>query len=318
MYIDFDLMHHQFSEQHNRLIVRVQMLCAKKKEMDLHRDDKEDKAGIECVHWKKHNDLHDETDSFLAPNHSMKSLKFSKSSLVLSPKRKGHHAIPQHDDDDSDCDNVSDSHSSTESLHRTTSHSVSTKEFEAEKSELRLLFRQMYHAVRMLEQYRAINELAFDKITKKHDKNSGIFRTLRPTAHRLIRMECNFGNDYFTKFLQKRLEYLYSLYLKPSDHTAGQAIERLRHPPSTKQIQTESCVIGLCGGWSIALMLVIIVLIAVFSPYVWWTDREIFRAWYLFTASTCVSVYLWLWGCDLWVFQRYGFNHAFIFGADPS
>ena len=65
-------------------------------------------------------------------------------------------------------------------------------------------------------------------------------------------------------------------------------------------------------------MLVIIALVGAFAAEVWWRDQEIFRAWYLFTASTMVSVYLWLWGCDLWVFQKYGFNHAFIFGADPS
>ena len=212
----------------------------------------------------------------------------------------------------------SDSDSGLEPVSPTEKKKVTAKELDHEKSKLRLLFRQIYNAVRMLEDYRSINELAFIKITKKHDKNSGRFRNLRSITHQLISGECNFGSDNFTKFLRRRLEYLYSMYLKPSDHTTSQAIERLRHPPSDQSVQTESFVIGLCGGWSIAIASACIALVATLAPHEFWRDQSVNRAWYMFTAAVLVSVYMWLWGCDLWVFQKYQFNHAFIFGADPS
>jgi len=202
--------------------------------------------------------------------------------------------------------------------HEAASEEVTGHELEERKSSLRLLFRQTYHAVRMLEEYRAINVMAFEKITKKHDKNSGHFKALRAATRRLIKSECNFGRDYFTKFLQQRLEYLYSLHLRPSEQTKGQAIQRLRHPPSEKSVQTESCVIGLCGGWSIAVFLAMVVMVSAMAPPGFWRDLSVKRSWYIFTASTLVAVYLWLWGCDLWVFQKCHFNHGFIFGADPT
>eukprot|EP00485_Elphidium_margaritaceum_P024856 CAMPEP_0202714576 /NCGR_PEP_ID=MMETSP1385-20130828/76068_1 /ASSEMBLY_ACC=CAM_ASM_000861 /TAXON_ID=933848 /ORGANISM="Elphidium margaritaceum" /LENGTH=249 /DNA_ID=CAMNT_0049375437 /DNA_START=19 /DNA_END=764 /DNA_ORIENTATION=+ len=185
-----------------------------------------------------------------------------------------------------------------------------------EKSYLRLLFRQMYNAVRMLEQYRSINLTAFAKIAKKHDKNSPRFKTLRQLTAETV-SESNFGTDAFTIYMRNELERLYAEYLRPSNQSRGEAVERIRHPPSQKEVQNESCVIGLCGGWSIAILLISALLVVTLHE-TFWDSWSTYRSWYMFRASSLLSVYLWLWGCDLWVFQKYQFNHAFIFGADPT
>eukprot|EP01084_Bolivina_argentea_P013344 25009_1 len=193
---------------------------------------------------------------------------------------------------------------------------ISMEDIKKQKSYLRLTFRQMYNAVRMLEEYRKLNERAFEKLTQKHDKNSGKFQNLQKHTMKFIRNECNFGNDTFILFLQERLETLYVNYLKPGDQYKREALERLNRPVSTKGLQLESFIIGLCGGWSIAILLVCGVLVIVNEGF--WESHSTHRAWYMFRASLLLSIYLWLWGWDLWVFQSRGFNHGFIFGADPT
>ena len=53
-------------------------------------------------------------------------------------------------------------------------------------------------------------------------------------------------------------------------------------------------------------------------PASFWESWSVYRSWYMFRALFALSLYLWLWGFDLWVFQRKQFNHGFIIGADPT
>lgn len=189
-------------------------------------------------------------------------------------------------------------------------------EITAEKRRLRRLFRQEYHALSVLSSFRVLNATAVSKITKKHDKNSTEWKSLRPLAEALVQAS-NIGSGGFEKYLLDRYEHAYVSILKPDDQDKSVALMRLRKQPSAVKLESNSCLFGFFTGYSAAVT-VALVLMVLSEGESFWRSQSTRHCFPMFKSLLLLSAYLWLWSIDLAVFQRKRFNHIFIFEIDPG
>ena len=146
---------HSFSEQHNKLILRIKVL--KEKARDKKTTPKSSHKSPVSRHIDP-NPLLVRTDSDIdkAPVAHAIPTKTSPH----SPQSPHSPHSPQPHRSHRSWESSSDSGLETLKEIEKEQKKVSAKEIDEEKSSLRLLFRQIYNAVRMLEDYRSINTLA--------------------------------------------------------------------------------------------------------------------------------------------------------------
>ncbi|ETO22283.1 pho1-like protein [Reticulomyxa filosa] len=185
----------------------------------------------------------------------------------------------------------------------------------AQKTKLRKLFRQTYHAIAELSKYRVLNATAFVEISKQHDQRSLLWKEVKNLVVDVIK-DSNLGSAYFEEYLLKRLEEVYKSILAHTNNKE-QAIQQLRAPPTRERMDMSSCLVGVYGGVSATLSIVCGMLWTEIKS-VYWKNYVVRHAWYSLEATLLLSLYLWLWGVDVFFFERKRFNHTFIMEADPA
>ncbi|ETO26239.1 hypothetical protein RFI_10898 [Reticulomyxa filosa] len=177
-----------------------------------------------------------------------------------------------------------------------------------EKSKLQRYFKQLYHAIGELSKYRILNAVAFIKISKKV-----LCLYLKNIVVDLIK-ESNFGSGYFEDYLLKRLEDVYEEVLVDKDQ---QTVDHLRTPAAQDELDVSSCLVGVYGGVSVTLLIVCLLLWGGVSEG-FWDNHVVKHSWYSLEATSLLCLYLWLWGFDVYYFEKKKFNHPFIMEADPA
>ena len=197
-----------------------------------------------------------------------------------------------------------------------------------ERNKLRLLYRQMYHAITMLDEYRMLNITAMLKISKKHDLNSEWKECYKEICSYKDN-ECNFssphGSGGYENHLLKRLERTYCTLLydindeyEKFKRNAKEAKQELTETVSRKKVQKESCLIGLFSGFSIAIQIITIILVLYSIQYGFFDDPKTKNSWFIYRGSFLICLYLWLYGVDVVIWEKYNFNHVLMLEADPS
>ena len=172
--------------------------------------------------------------------------------------------------------------------------------------DVKAAFREVYRGIILLEQYCSMNLQACHKILKKVDKQLGT-RFQKPTMDEIG--HCPFAKHKALKELKSEVELLYARCF--TEGHRSDAMADLRVPVKKPSVGLAIFTSGLFMGatFSVAIFIIFLRIIAFDSDTPMQYARELLI---IFRAMFAVLWLVWLWAFDMYVWNRFRVNYAFI------
>ncbi|GAM22634.1 hypothetical protein SAMD00019534_058090 [Acytostelium subglobosum LB1] len=179
--------------------------------------------------------------------------------------------------------------------------------------DIRRAFLELYKALTMLENYVTLNYTGFQKILKKFDRfsSTGNFQEsyMADLAHE------RFHSDKTWKNMKHDVELLYCKLFKIDKIEKAKMV--LRPVSSSNTASWHMMKLGLAIG-SIFTSLALIIILFVNGPMVGNPDWDRFISVVpIFRGVGLPILAVWLWGVNVYVWEKQRVNHILIFGFDP-
>nr|ANY26941.1 phosphate transporter PHO1-like protein 9 [Fragaria x ananassa] len=187
--------------------------------------------------------------------------------------------------------------------------SFSKKELRKAEEQMKQAFSEFYQKLRLLKSYCFLNQLAFSKIMKKHDKI-----TLRNASKvHLHMMETSYlGTCDDVTRLMERVETTFIKHFANGNHRKG--MKTLR-PTARREKHGSTFFLGLFSGCSVALVVAIIVLIHA-RGLLESEGRDLYmeNIFPLYSLFGFIVLHIVVFSANIYYWRRYRVNYSFIFG----
>ncbi|XP_031254142.1 phosphate transporter PHO1 homolog 9-like [Pistacia vera] len=194
-------------------------------------------------------------------------------------------------------------------LKTTNDKRFSKRELKKAETLMTQAFIEFYNKLRLMKSFSFLNQLAFSKILKKYDKIAA--RNASKTYLEMIDNSYLGSSDEVSK-LMERVEATFVKHFANGNHRKGMDILR---PKFKRERHTITFFLGVFFGFSLALSVGIIVSIharnVVNSPGRHQYMENIFP---LYSFFGYIFLHLFMYAVDIYYWNRYRVNYAFIFG----
>ncbi|XP_062009880.1 phosphate transporter PHO1 homolog 9-like [Rosa rugosa] len=187
--------------------------------------------------------------------------------------------------------------------------SFSKKELRKAEEQMKQAFNEFYQKLRLLKSYCFLNQLAFSKIMKKHDK----ITSRNASKVHLNMMETSYLGtcDDVTRLIE-RVEATFIKHFANGNHRKG--MKTLR-PTARREKHRSTFFLGLFSGCSIALVVAIIVLIHA-RGLLESEGRSLYmeNIFPLYSLFGFIVLHMVVFSANIYYWRRYRVNFSFIFG----
>ncbi|KAK8789372.1 hypothetical protein WA588_001257 [Blastocystis sp. NMH] len=165
--------------------------------------------------------------------------------------------------------------------------------------------KELYRMNGYLKNYCMLNKQAIDKILKKHDKNS--YFDSRGTVNNAV-SHLSFFKQRDLAYQQQQIENLWREFIEDNPNKKMTDLKCIVNA----QPVSSGFHVGLNTGMSIVLSIVLFMSIRLFPVPL--SRIQMKSLWCFLRLQVFYCLQLWLWGIDVYVYQRYRINFEFIFG----
>ncbi|TKY53749.1 Phosphate transporter PHO1 [Spatholobus suberectus] len=190
---------------------------------------------------------------------------------------------------------------------------INKRKIQCAEKVIRSAFVELYKGLGLLKTYSSLNMVAFSKILKKFDKVS----CQKASANYLkeVKKSRFISSDKVVRLMDE-VESIFTKHFANNDRK--KAMKFLR-PQQQKGSHMVTFLIGLCTGCSVSLLCVYVILAhlcGIFSPG---TEPAYMDAVYpVSSVFALLSLHLFMYGCNLYMWKSTRVNHNFIFEFSPS
>lgn len=184
------------------------------------------------------------------------------------------------------------------------------------KEQLRSALIEFHRGLGYLDDYVKLNQRGFEKIMKKHDKNTGYHVQATFMSERVEKLEC--CSQTLVEDLLNEVEFIFSAAFSNSSQSLPDEIRKISTlDPVQKSGKTEFR-LGIYTGLVFAMVLIL----GFLTGSYWSTDHvgpppRVDETIVVFRAVGLPVLLVWLWGLDMLVWEQSRVNYVFIFGFDP-
>ncbi|KAK7393706.1 hypothetical protein VNO78_22270 [Psophocarpus tetragonolobus] len=190
---------------------------------------------------------------------------------------------------------------------------INKRKIQCAEKMIRSAFVELYKALGLLKTYSSLNMVAFIKILKKFDKVS-----CQNTSANYLK-EVKKSHFISSDKVVRQMDEVESIFTKHFANNDRKRAMKFLRPQQPKASHMVTFLVGLCTGCSVSLFCVYIFLAhlcGIFSPS---TDPAYVGAVYpVFSVFALLSLHLFMYGCNLYMWKRTRINHNFIFEFSPT
>ncbi|KAG0558028.1 hypothetical protein KC19_11G174000, partial [Ceratodon purpureus] len=191
--------------------------------------------------------------------------------------------------------------------------SLGKKKVQSSEKMLRTAFVEFYRGLGLLKSYCSLNMVAFAKIMKKYDKV--VRHKFGPVYIREVERSYFASSDKVTKLMTK-VEEIFTKYF--ADHDRRKAMRQLR-PMQQHGGHNITFLLGIFSGASMALLVGFLLLVSSTAEYRKVGGRNymdtVFR---VFSTLGLVLLHMYMYGWNVYAWQRVRINYPFIFEFSPG
>ncbi|KHN00279.1 Phosphate transporter PHO1 [Glycine soja] len=190
---------------------------------------------------------------------------------------------------------------------------INKRKIQCAEKMIRSAFVELYKGLGLLKTYSSLNMVAFTKILKKFDKVSS--QKASANYMKEVKRSHFISSDKVVRLMDE-VESIFTKHFANNDRK--RAMKFLR-PQQPKVSHTVTFLVGLCTGCSVSLFCVYVILAhmcGIFSPS---TEPAYMDAVYpVSSVFALLSLHLFMYGCNLYMWKSTRINHNFIFEFSPS
>ncbi|KAK7279254.1 hypothetical protein RJT34_24301 [Clitoria ternatea] len=178
---------------------------------------------------------------------------------------------------------------------------------------IRSAFVELYKGLGLLKTYSSLNMVAFTKILKKFDKVS----CQKASANYLkeVKRSHFISSDKVVRLMDE-VESMFTKHFANNDRK--KAMKFLK-PQQQKSSHMVTFLVGLCTGCFVSLFCVYLILAHLCGIFSSSTEPVYMDAVYpVFSVFTLLSLHMFMYGCNLYMWKSTRINHNFIFEFSPS
>ncbi|XP_068325623.1 phosphate transporter PHO1-like [Pyrus communis] len=190
---------------------------------------------------------------------------------------------------------------------------INRRKIQCAEKMIRGAFVELYRGLGLLKTYSSLNMLAFTKILKKFDKVSN--QQASASYLKAVKRSHFISSDKVVRLMDE-VESLFTKHFASNDKK--KAMKFLR-PQQNKDSHMVTFFVGLFTGCFVSLFCVYAILAhlsGIFSPN---TERDYMETVYpVFSVFALLSLHLFMYGCNLFMWKSTRINYNFIFEFQPS
>ncbi|BFG14165.1 hypothetical protein CerSpe_004400 [Prunus speciosa] len=190
---------------------------------------------------------------------------------------------------------------------------INRKKIQCAEKMIRGAFVELYRGLGLLRTYSSLNMVAFTKILKKFDKVSN--QQASASYLKAVKRSHFISSDKVVKLMDE-VESIFTEHFASNDKK--KAMKFLR-PQQNKDSHMLTFFVGLFTGCFVSLFSVYAILAhlsGIFSPT---TERDYLETVYpVFSVFALLSLHLFMYGCNLFMWKKTRINYNFIFEFQPS
>ncbi|KAM1087224.1 hypothetical protein ACFX2I_012683 [Malus domestica] len=190
---------------------------------------------------------------------------------------------------------------------------INRKKIQCAEKMIRGAFVELYRGLGLLKTYSSLNMVAFTKILKKFDKVSN--QQASESYLKAVKISHFISSDKVVRLMDE-VESIFTKHFASNDKK--KAMKFLR-PQQNKDSHTVTFFVGLFTGCFVSLFSVYAILAhlsGIFSPS---TERDYMETVYpVFSVFALLSLHLFMYGCNLFMWKSTRINYNFIFEFQPS
>ncbi|KAM0985517.1 hypothetical protein ACFX13_013001 [Malus domestica] len=190
---------------------------------------------------------------------------------------------------------------------------INRKKIQCAEKMIRGAFVELYRGLGLLKTYSSLNMVAFTKILKKFDKVSN--QQASESYLKAVKISHFISSDKVVRLMDE-VESIFTKRFASNDKK--KAMKFLR-PQQNKDSHTVTFFVGLFTGCFVSLFSVYAILAhlsGIFSPS---TERDYMETVYpVFSVFALLSLHLFMYGCNLFMWKSTRINYNFIFEFQPS
>ncbi|XP_028759533.1 phosphate transporter PHO1 isoform X2 [Neltuma alba] len=190
---------------------------------------------------------------------------------------------------------------------------INKRKIQCAEKMIRKTFVELYKALGLLKRYSSLNLLAFTKILKKFDKVSG----QKASANYLKEVKrSHFVSSDKVVRLMDEVESIFTKHFANNDRK--KAMKFLR-PQQNKDSHTVTFFVGLLTGCFASLFCVYAILAHICGIFSSSTEPAYMQTVYpVFSVFALLSLHLFMYGCNLFMWKSTRINYNFIFEFSPN
>lgn len=167
-------------------------------------------------------------------------------------------------------------------------------------------FLEFYRGLYLIKQYARLNIEAIERLLMKYDKY--IITGSKSKNLRSALSKYPFFKRRMLKVLMKETEHVYALAFTKGHRT--EAMEKLKIPKANKQVEMTTFKFGFMLGVSFIWVLIMLYLLIISSSR---TLDNLIPGFIAFRIPIAITVFIWLWGFNIWIWSMYRVNYPFLF-----
>ncbi|KAK9007320.1 hypothetical protein V6N11_051148 [Hibiscus sabdariffa] len=190
---------------------------------------------------------------------------------------------------------------------------INKKKIQCAEKMIRSAFVELYRGLGLLKTYSSLNMVAFTKILKKFDKVSN--QQASASYLKAVKRSHFISSDKVVRLMDE----VESIFTKHFAHNDRKKAMKFLRPQEQKNSHMVTFFVGLFTGSFVSLFSVYIILAhlsGIFSPSTETTYME--TVYPVFSVFALLSLHLFLYGCNLFMWKATRINYNFIFEFAPS
>ncbi|KHN10064.1 phosphate transporter PHO1-like [Glycine soja] len=190
---------------------------------------------------------------------------------------------------------------------------INKRKIQCAEKMIRSAFVELYKGLGLLKTYSSLNMVAFTKILKKFDKVS----CQKASANYLkeVKRSHFISSDKVVRLMDE-VESIFTKHFANNDRKRAMKFLRPQQPKASHMV---TFLVGLCTGCSVSLFCVYVILAhmcGIFSPSTEPAYMDIVYP--VSSVFALLSLHLFMYGCNLYMWKSTRINHNFIFEFSPS
>eukprot|EP00253_Pinus_taeda_P032366 PITA_32366 len=222
--------------------------------------------------------------------------------------------IGDQDDCEKEIDIESCEKASTTSAMKNGTFCVSRSNVGHAQKMLRTAFVEHYKGLTLLQNYSSLNTLAFAKILKKYDKVTG--KAVLDTYLRAVETSY-FSSSHKVVSLVEKVEALFTKHFSKNDRREAMVCLRPSPRPDSKK---KTFCLGIFTGCSWSLFFTLVLVLSTHSQIADYLESSSFRisVYPVFSTFALLLFHTYMYGLNLYLWERKRINYAFIFEFAPG